>query len=74
MKNFLPIICGTPLFSGIAEDELQGMLACLSAKISHFPKGSYSLGEGDAVDSLELCKMRDEGLMEFHKNHFFLKL
>ena len=24
--------------------------------------------------SVELCKMRDEGLLEFHKSHFVLKV
>lgn len=54
MKNNIPTIRASRLFSGIAEEELDEMLGCLDAKTMQFPKGSYILRSGDTVESLGL--------------------
>lgn len=52
-KDFIKIRTSR-LFSGIAEEELGGMLRCLDAKSVEFPKGAYILRSGDTVESLGL--------------------
>ena len=47
-------IHGCPLFSGIEEKELDGMLGCLDAKTTNFSKGGYILRAGSTVESLGL--------------------
>ncbi len=42
-------IYGCPLFSGIEEKELDGMLGCLDAKTTNFSKGGYILRAGSTV-------------------------
>ena len=37
MKDFLPVIRSSQLFSGISADELTAMLACLKAEKKDFP-------------------------------------
>lgn len=54
MKIDFAIIRTSRIFSGIAEEELDGMLVCLDAKTVHFSKGAYILRSGDTVESLGL--------------------
>ena len=52
MKDFLPAIRSSQLFSGILEDELTAMLACLKAEKKDFPKDAFVLRAGDTADSI----------------------
>ncbi len=54
MKDFLPVIRTAPLFSGISEEELSAMLACLKAEKKDFPKEAFLLHSGDTVESIGL--------------------
>ena len=54
MKDFLPAIRSSQLFSGILEDELTAMLACLKAEKKDFPKEAFVLRAGDTADSIGL--------------------
>lgn len=54
MKNFFPVLCSSRLFSGVSEPELAAMLSCLDSKKEDFPKGSFVLRAGDAVESVGL--------------------
>lgn len=54
MKEFLPIIKTSQLFSGMAEGEISAMLSCLAAKTADYPKGAYILRAGDTVESVGL--------------------
>ncbi len=54
MKNFLPIIRSSQLFSGISEDELTDMLSCLKAEKRTFPKEIFLLRAGDTAESIGL--------------------
>ena len=54
MKDFLPVIRSAQLFSGISEEELTAMLACLRAEKKGFPKEAFVLRVGDTVDSIGL--------------------
>lgn len=52
MKEFLPVIRSSQLFSGIAEEELEPMLSCLEARREAFPKDAFLLRVGDTVESV----------------------
>lgn len=54
MKEFLPIIRSSTLFSGISEEELTAMLTCLETKTENFPKDTFLLRAGDTAESIGL--------------------
>ena len=54
MKNFLPVIRSSQLFSGVSEDELTAMLSCLDTRKEDFPKEAFVLRAGDTVESIGL--------------------
>lgn len=52
MENFLPVICSSPLFRGIPEEEVAAMLSCLEAKTKSYPKDTFLMRVGDITDCL----------------------
>ena len=54
MKDFLPVIRSSQLFSGISESELTAMLSCLRAEKKDFPKEAFVLRAGDTAESIGL--------------------
>lgn len=54
MKDYLPVIRSAQLFSGIFEEELTAMLACLRAERRDFPKDTFILRAGDTAQSIGL--------------------
>ena len=54
MKDFLPIIRSSQLFSGVSEEELTAMLSCLGARKESFPKDTFLMRAGDAAASVGL--------------------
>ena len=54
MKDFLPVLRSAPLFSGVSEEELTAILACLGAEVKHFPKDDFLLRAGDTAESIGL--------------------
>ena len=54
MKDFLPVIRSSQLFSGISEGELTAMLSCLKAERRDFPKDAFVLRAGDTAESIGL--------------------
>lgn len=49
MKNFVPILMKTKLFSGVSEDEIASMLSCLDARIREYKKGEYVMRQGEHI-------------------------
>ena len=54
MKEFLPVIRSSQLFSGVSEEELTAMLSCLKAESQDFPKDAFLLRTGDTAESIGL--------------------
>ena len=54
MKEFLPVIRSSSLFSGISETELAAMLSCLETREERFPKDTFLLRTGDTAESIGL--------------------
>jgi CRP-like cAMP-binding protein len=50
MNPIFPILQTCPLFSGIEEDDLQGLLACLSAVQKRFEKNGFVFAAGEKAD------------------------
>ncbi|MBR4940525.1 MAG: Crp/Fnr family transcriptional regulator [Clostridia bacterium] len=47
MKNFIPILKDTRLFSGVEQAEIEKMLGCLRAEKRSYKKGEYVFCRGD---------------------------
>lgn len=54
MKEFLPVIRSSSLFSGISETELAAMLSCLETREECFPKDTFLLRTGETAESIGL--------------------
>lgn len=54
MKDFLPIIRSSTLFSGISAEEFTAMLSCLDTKTESFLKDAFLMRAGDTAESIGL--------------------
>lgn len=54
MENFLNVVKHSPLFRGIAEEEISSLLNCLGAKTVDYKKGEFIFRVGDSVESVGL--------------------
>lgn len=54
MKEFLPVLRSSVLLSGISEEELISMLACLGVKTKSYPKDAFLFRAGDTAESIGL--------------------
>ncbi|HOQ01922.1 MAG TPA: Crp/Fnr family transcriptional regulator [Acetivibrio clariflavus] len=52
MKEYLNVLCNSPLFSGIEKTDLDKMLKCLSARKASYAKDEYILSAGDAINDV----------------------
>lgn len=64
MKDIISIVQTARLFSGIAEEEIKGMLDCLHSKTEYFQKGAYILRAGDRVECLGLMISGDAFIIQ----------
>lgn len=52
MKNFLPVLRSSRLFSGVSEGDITAMISCLDTKMLTFPKDTFLLRAGDTIDAI----------------------
>ncbi|MGN0486560.1 MAG: Crp/Fnr family transcriptional regulator [Acutalibacteraceae bacterium] len=52
MKEYIDILKETKLFSGVGEEDISAMLACLGAKLSVYRKGETVLRQGEILDDI----------------------
>ena len=52
MEDYIRILKGTKLFSGIAEDEISLMLSCLDAHLREYRKGEYVFRQGEYISTI----------------------
>lgn len=52
MKEYLQMICASPIFEGIEKEEADAILLCLEAVKKDFEKDTYIFRAGDTTDSL----------------------
>lgn len=68
MKKYFEMLSATPLFSGIAPEELSSMLNCLSAKVTAVSKGEPVFLEGDPAGFVGLVL---EGSIQVVRDDFY---
>ena len=54
MKEFLPVLKNTKLFSGVGAEEIGSMLSCLGARLRTYKKGEYVLRQGEHLEEIVL--------------------
>lgn len=68
MNAFLSIIARSPLFHGIAADELEALLPCLDARQRSYPKGSAIFRVGDVISTMGIVL---EGSVRLEKEDYW---
>ena len=52
MKEFIPVLKRTKLFSGVGDDDISTMLSCLGARLLTYEKGEYVLRQGEHLSDI----------------------
>ena len=52
MKEFIPVLKRTKLFSGVGDDDISTMLSCLEARLLTYKKGEYVLRQGEHLSDI----------------------
>ena len=52
MKEYIPVLKRTKLFSGVGEEEISTMLSCLGARLLTCQKGEYVLRQGEHLSHI----------------------
>lgn len=52
MKEFIPVLKRTKLFSGVGDDDISTMLTCLGARLLTYKKGEYVLRQGEHLSDI----------------------
>ena len=52
MKEFVPVLKRTKLFSGVGDDDISTMLSCLGARLLTYKKGEYVLRQGEHISDI----------------------
>ena len=52
MKEFVPVLKRTKLFSGVGNDDISTMLSCLEARLLTYKKGEYVLRQGEHLSDI----------------------
>ena len=52
MKEFVPVLKRTKLFSGVGDDDISTMLTCLGARLLTYKKGEYVLRQGEYLSDI----------------------
>lgn len=68
MEKYFEMLLQTPLFRGIAREELDGLLGCLGARVEAFSKGAPVFLEGDPAGFIGLVL---EGAVEIVREDFY---
>ena len=52
MKNYLQVLCQSPLFAGATEADARAMLQCLGAVVRRYGRGEFVLRSGGPADRM----------------------
>ena len=52
MKEFVPVLKRTKLFSGVGDDDISTMLSCLEARLLTYKRGEYVLRQGEHLSDI----------------------
>ena len=68
MKEFIPILKKTKLFSGVKEEEISLLLSCLGARLCTYKKGEYVIREGEHLSAISILV---EGRLHIQKDNYW---
>ena len=52
MKEFIPVLKRTKLFSGVGDDDISTMLTCMGARLLTYKKGEHVLRQGEHLSDI----------------------
>ena len=68
MKQYIPLLKHTQLFSGVGDEEVSAMLQCLQAKLQTYKKGDYVFRQGEHIDCITVLA---KGKLLIQKDDFW---
>ena len=68
MKEFVPVLKRTRLFSGVGDEDIGAMLSCLGARLLTYKKGEYVLRQGEHLDDILVLA---EGSLHIRKDDYW---
>lgn len=68
MREIIPILKRTKLFSGVGEEDMEAMLSCLGARLQKYKKGEYVFRQGEYLNSITVLI---EGKLHIQKDDFW---
>ena len=68
MKNFVPFLKRTKLFSGVGEEDITSMLSCLNVSVRQYSKNEYALRQGEYIRNLMMLL---EGRLYIQKEDYW---
>lgn len=68
MKQYIPVLRKTKMFSGVGDEEIESMLSCLNARVQHYKKGEYVLRTGGHLRDILILV---EGSLHIQKDDYW---
>lgn len=68
MKEFVPVLKRTKLFSGVGSEDIVSMLSCLGARLKTYRKGEYVLRQGERLNDILVLA---EGCLHIQKDDYW---
>lgn len=68
MKEFVPVLKRTKLFSGVGDDDISTMLSCLGARLLTYKKGEHVLRQGEHLSDILVLA---EGRLHIHRDDYW---
>lgn len=68
MKQYIPVLRKTKMFSGVGDEEIESMLSCLNARVQHYKKGEYVLRAGGHLRDILILV---EGSLHIQKDDYW---
>ncbi|MBR6697691.1 MAG: Crp/Fnr family transcriptional regulator [Lachnospiraceae bacterium] len=68
MKQYIPILKKTSLFTGIFDEEIEAMLGCLQAQLRTYKKGEYIFRQGEHIENISILL---EGKLHIQRDDYW---
>lgn len=68
MKEYVPILKKAQMFSGISENEIASMLACLGARLNTYKKGEFVVRQGEHINDITVLV---DGKLHIQKDDYW---
>ena len=68
MKQYIPILRRTQMFTGVGDEEIESMLSCLGARLRTYRKGEHVLRQGAHINDISVLM---EGALHIQKDDYW---